>query len=80
MKVKTTGNFTKVILEGLIEGGNPIQKEVLSSMLEELQKDNFLDKLNKKWVAVDDVIKLFEDDSITCFEDLQNIILDLKGE
>jgi len=30
---------------------------------------------NKKWVAVEDIVKLFNDDSILCFEDLKDIML-----
>jgi len=40
----------------------------------EIKENTYWKNGFKKWVAVEDVIKLFEDDSILCFEDLKNII------
>ena len=36
---------------------------------------------DKVWVSQESLIKIFEDDSITCFEDLRDFVLsELKGE
>ena len=41
-------------------------------------KPTTLCKNDTKWVKLCDMISLFEDDSITCFDDLAELVLELK--